>query len=233
MIPRPSRPEYSTTVPSTGQKVRYQPFTIREEKALILAAEGKDPDEITNAIRICLQNCITSPQDINIDALALFDIEYLFLKTRAKSVGEKVELIVTDPSDPSYSVEHAINIDKIGVEKNKQHTDLIEIDDVKIKMKYPNLSFFAEGINVGNYEDSFNVLTRCISQIIVGDEVYNKSDMTKDELVEWLEGLSTKHYAELIKFFTTMPKLKHSFTLKNKNTGKDFTISLEGLSDFF
>ncbi len=112
------RPEYSTTLPSTGKRIKYQPFSVKEEKVLILAAESNDPDEIINAITNVLQNCVTTPADFKVEELALFDIEYLFLKTRAKSAGEKIKLKVTDPNDQTFTKEHEINIDKITVEKN-------------------------------------------------------------------------------------------------------------------
>ncbi len=118
-LPKPARPEYSTTLPSTGKRIKYQPFTVKEEKVLVLAAEGSDPDEITNAISNVLTTCITSPTDIKISDLALFDIEYLFLKTRAKSAGEKIQLKVQDPDDLTFVADYEINVDKIGVKKQK------------------------------------------------------------------------------------------------------------------
>ena len=115
MIPKLTRPEYSTTIPSTNKKIKYHPFTVREEKVLMLAAEGGDQDEIVNAVTSCLQNCISSPTDIDVESLALFDIEYLFLKTRSKSVGEVINVIVTDPDDEAFSTDVEVNIDKIGI----------------------------------------------------------------------------------------------------------------------
>ena len=232
-IPRPSRPEYSTTIPSNGKKIRYQPFTIREEKALILAAEGEDADEIANAVVNCIKNCVTSPTDFDVESLAIFDIEYIFLKCRAKSVGEKIDFILRDPSDETFSIEQSVNIDKITVTKDKNHTDLIDIEGMKIKMKYPDISFFTEGVNISNITTSTTALTRCISQIIVDEEVFNRVDMTDEELTEWIEGLSQKQYNALLEFFVTMPRLSHKLTARNTNTGKDFSVTLEGLSDFF
>ena len=127
MLPRPTRPEYSTTIPSTGKKVKYNPFSVKEEKILVLASEGNDTEEITNAIVNVLQNCITSPSDLKIEDLALFDIEYLFLKARAKSVGEAINLRVTDPDDETYTVSHSINIDRIGIDRTQDHSNVIFI----------------------------------------------------------------------------------------------------------
>jgi len=233
-LPKNIRPEYSTTIPSSGKRIKYQPFSVKEEKILILAAETQDTDEITNAVSNVLTNCITSPQDFNVDELALYDIEYLFLKTRAKSVGEKITVTITDPEDPTYKVDHDINIDKIGVVKDKKHTDTINIsEDVVIKMKYPDINFFNDGVNINDIASSITLIGKCVSQLVVGEEVFNKVDMTESELTEWLEGLTQSQFQKIIEFFTTMPKLSHTITLKNKKTDKEFTVKLEGLQDFF
>ena len=233
-LPRPTRPEYSTTIPSTGKKIKYSPFTVKEEKVLILAAEGGDEDEITNAVINILKACINSPADIDIESLALFDIEYLFLKTRAKSAGEKVTVMVTDPDDETYSTPTEIYIDKIGVKKTEGHTDIIDIsDDMKLKMRYPDITFFTSGIDVTNFNSSLNLMGRCVSSIIVDDEVINKTDMEEGEIEDWLEGLTREQFDKITKFFETMPKLEHKLTLHNPNTDKDFSITLRGLADFF
>ena len=233
-LPKNIRPEYSTTIPSSGKRIKYQPFSVKEEKILILAAETQDTDEITNAVSNVLTNCITSPQDFNVEELALYDIEYLFLKTRAKSVGEKITVTITDPEDPTYKVDHDINIDKIGVVKDKNHTDTINIsEDVVIKMKYPDINFFNDGVNINDIASSITLIGKCVSQLVVGEEVFNKVDMTESELTEWLEGLTQSQFQKIIEFFNTMPKLSHTITLKNKKTDKEFTVKLEGLQDFF
>ena len=233
-LPKPIRPEYNTTVPSTGKKIKYQPFSVKEEKILVLAAESQEPDEITNAITNVLERCVTSPVDFKVDDLALFDIEYLFLKTRSKSAGEKITVNVTDPDDETCKIEHEINIDKIQVKRNKDHTDVIQVSDtVSVKMRYPDISFFNEGVNTDSIGATTALVARCISQLIIDDETYVRADMSDDEVMEWLDGLTTEQFAKLGDFFSTMPKLSHSFTLKNPKTGNDFTIVLEGLADFF
>ena len=234
-LPKNIRPEYSTKLPSTGQRIKYQPFTVKEEKVLVLAAESSDPDEVTNAITNVLRNCITSPSDLRIDQLALFDIEYLFLKTRAKSAGEKIDIRVTDPNDEDFTVDHEINIDKIGVKRNENHTNLIDLNEnCKIKMRYPDISFFNEGIDLSSIQTQIQLMARCVDQVIVDeDEVIDRSEMTDNEVEEWLEELTTEQFKKIAEFFQTMPKLSHSITVKNTNTGKDFTIVLEGLQDFF
>ena len=233
-LPKNIRPEYTTTVPSTGKRVKYQPFSVKEEKILVLAAEGGDTDEITNALTNVLENCVTSPAEFKVSELALFDVEYLFLKARSKSAGEKIKLNVTDPEDETFTTEHEINIDKIGVEKTEGHTDLIKVsEDVAIKMRYPDISFFNDGVNIASIEDTTKLIARCVDSIVMGEEVYNSVDMSSGELDEWLDGLTTEQFQKISEFFQTMPKLKHSFTIKNTNTGNDFTITLEGLADFF
>lgn len=232
-LPKPVRPEYSTTIPSNGKRIKYQPFSVKEEKILILASESQDIDEISNAISNVLTNCITT-SEVKVDDLALFDIEFLFLKTRAKSVGEKLTVKVTDPDDPSYTVDHEIDIDAIKVSKNKDHSDIVVIDDkTQIKMKYPDIQFFAEGINVTSITDRLDVAARCVKQLVIDEEVYNPSDMTLDEIEEWLEGLTSDQFAKIMNFFMSMPRLSHKITLSNPNTGKKFSVTLEGLSDFF
>ena len=233
-LPKSIRPEYSTTIPSTGKKIKYQPFSVKEEKVLVLAAESQDLDEIANAITNVLEACITSPADLKVSELAIFDIEYLFLRTRAKSAGEDLTVRISDPSGDNYSVEHTIQIDKIQVQKTTGHTDLIDInDDVKVKMKYPGIQFFTEGLKIDGYEESLKTVSKCISQIVIGEEVYNQVDMTEDEAEEWVEGLTTEQFSRILEFFKTMPKLKHTIKKKNPNTGNDFVVELEGLADFF
>ena len=232
-LPKPSRPEYTTTIPSTDKKVKFQPFSVREEKVLILASESQDNDEIANAITNVLESCVTSP-GFKVSDLALFDIEYLFLKARAKSVGEKLEVNVTDPGDKTYSVLHSIDVDKIQVQHNKDHKDLIELGEgTAIKMKYPGIDFFVEGVSLNNITDRLDLAAQCVQQIVIGDEVYNREDMSNGEIQEWIEGLMPAQFNKVMEFFITMPRLAHKFTLTNANTKKKFTIELEGLSDFF
>lgn len=233
-LPKSIRPEYSTTIPSTGKKIKYQPFTVREEKVLILAAETQDPDEITNAVTNILETCVSSPSDFKVKELALYDIEYLFLRARSKSVGEKIQLTITDPNDDTYTVDHEVDVDKIKVVKDPKHTDTIKLDEeVIVKMRYPDITFFNDGYDLSNIAGSIDLISKCISSIVAGEEVFNRSDMTDAEVVEWVEGLTQAQFKEIVNFFMTMPKLSHTITLKNKNTDKNFTVKLEGLQDFF
>lgn len=232
-LPKHIRPEYSTKLAATGKTIKYMPFSVREEKVLVLAAESEDNDEITNAITNVLNNCITTP-DIKVEDLALFDIQHIFLKCRAKSAGEKLKLKVKDPNDESFEVEHEIHLEKIQVEKTEGHTDLISIsNDVKVKMKYPGIQFFADGLAMDGIQEVANSIAACISQLVVGEEVFNRSDMTDEEIKDWVDDLQQKDVESIVAFFKTMPKLRHSFKLRNTKTDKDFTIQLDGLQDFF
>jgi hypothetical protein len=232
-LPKPSRPEYSTKVPSTDKSIKFQPFTVREEKILILASESQDNDEIANAITNVLESCVTTP-GFKVSDLALFDIEYLFLKARAKSVGEKLEVQVTDPGDETYTTTHEIDVDKIQVQKNKDHKDFIKLDeDTAIKLRYPGIDFFVEGVSLASISERLDLAAQCVEQIVIGEEVYNREDMTTNEIQEWIEGLTSVQFTKVLEFFVTMPKLAHKFTLTNPKTKKKFSIELEGLSDFF
>ena len=142
--------------------------------------------------------------------------------------------MVTDPSDETYTTDHSINIDRIGIDKDPDHSPVIFLaEDVQVKMKYPGIEFFAEGVDMSSIATSIDTIARCVESITHGDEVYHCVDTTKKEISEWLEGLTTEQFRRISNFFATMPKLRHSFTVTNENTGKDFRITLEGLSDFF
>lgn len=233
-LPKHIRPEYSTTIPSTGKRIKYQPFSVKEEKILVLAAESGDTDEITNAVSNVLTNCVTSPADFSVESLALFDVEYLFLKARSKSAGEKITVVLRDPNDSDFAVEHEIDIDKIAIKKDDKHTDLISINkDTKIKMKYPDISFFNEGIQLNSIPQTTELIARCIESIVIGDEVYSSVDMERGEIEEFIEGLTTKEFNLITQFFVTMPRLRHTIKKRNENTGEDFVVLLEGLADFF
>ena len=232
-LPKFVRPEYNLTIPSTGERIKYQPFSVREEKVLILAAESQEPDEISNAIRNTLERCVTTP-GFKVDDLALFDIEYVFLKCRSKSAGETIKVTVQDPSDETFTLEHEIEIDKIKIEKTKDHSDLITLDEnTKVKMKYPDISFFEEGIQMDNVDAMTKTVARCIGSIICGEEVHNQADLEPGEIEEWVDGLTQVQYKALTDFFESMPKLRHKMKFTNTNTKKEFTIVLEGLADFF
>jgi hypothetical protein len=239
-LPKIATPTYELILPSNKKKISYRPFLVKEEKILILAMESGNPDEITRAVKDVLKECVLT-RGIKIDTLPSFDIEYLFLNIRAKSVGEAVELIVTCPDDGETQVECTIDIRDIEVKFPKEHTSEIKVDDsIMVKMKYPSLQEFIDNNFNFNTTDSketinksFEIVASCVDMVYTKDESWSASDVTKKELVEWLETFDANQFKEIEKFFDTMPKLTHVLTVKNPNTGKDNEVVLEGLSSFF
>ena len=238
-LPKINTPTYEMTLPSTGKKIRYRPFLVREEKILIMAMETENMAEITNAIVTILSECILS-KDVKVEQLATFDIEYLFLNVRAKSVGETVEVNVTCPDDGETQVEMAIDIDTIKIQKTKGHKNIIQLDDeLSMKLKYPSLEQFV-GSNFETNESgeseiaqSLSMITSCIEMVYSQEESWEAADCTKEELDEFIGQLNTKQFKEIEKFFTTMPKLSHKIVVKNPNTGVESEVVLEGLAAFF
>ena len=158
----------------------------------------------------------------------------MIMITRSKSAGEMSDIKITDPNDPTFTTYYSINIDNIVVKKDKNHRDLLDISEgTFVKMRYPDISFFNEGIDLNSISSQIELIGRCVSQIICDEEVYDSSDISSAEITEWLEGLTSEQFKKIGDFFSTMPKLSHSITLKNTNNGEDFTVVLEGLQDFF
>ena len=236
-LPKISTPTYELVLPSTGKKVKYRPFLVREEKILILALESENTKQITTAIKSILKECI-STRGVKVDDLPTFDIEYLFLNIRGKSVGEALDLMVTCPDDGETQVPVKIFIDEIQVQKDSKHTQDIKLDDtLTLRMKYPSLNQFIQN-NFDFSEDdsvdaSFNIISSCIDQVYNEDESWAASDCTKKELKEWVETLNTNQFKEVESFFTTMPKLSHTVKVKNPKTKVESDITLEGLTSFF
>ena len=240
-LPKIATPTYELTLPSNKKKISYRPFLVKEEKILILAMESEDPMEVTRAVKNVLKECVLT-KGIKIDSLPSFDIEYLFLNIRAKSVGESVELLITCPDDGTTQVECSVNIQEIQVKIPEDHTSEIKIDDsIVVKMKYPSLQEFIDNnFNFSNASDSketinksFDIVASCIDMVYSKEESWSASDVTKKELVEWLETFDSNQFKGIEKFFDTMPKLTHVMTVNNPNTGVDNEIVLEGLSSFF
>ena len=237
-LPKINTPTYELTLPSTGKKIKYRPFLVREEKILIMAMESEDMTEITNAIVQILSDCILT-KDVKVEQLATFDIEYLFLNVRAKSVGETVDVNITCPDDGETQVEMSINIDSIKVQKTRGHKNIIKLDDeLSMKLRYPSLEQFVEN----NFEtaegtsevgQSLSMITSCVDMIYNQEESWEASDYSKKELDEFIEQLNTKQFKQIEKFFTTMPKLSHTIAVKNPNTGVESEVVLEGLASFF
>ena len=226
------------TLPSTGKKIKYRPFLVREEKILIMAMESENMSEITNAIVQILSDCIVS-KDIKVESLATFDIEYLFLNVRAKSVGETVDVNITCPDDGETQVEMSIDIDSIKVQKTRGHKNIIKLDDeLSMKLKYPSLDQFVENNfeteeGASEINQSLSMITSCVEMIYNQEESWEASDYSKKELDEFIEQLNTKQFKQIEKFFATMPKLSHTIAVKNPETGVESEVVLEGLASFF
>jgi len=234
-LPKINVPLYELVIPSTGKKIKYRPFVVKEEKILLLAMESDNEDEVTNAIVQIINNCVESR--IKVDELSTFDIEYIFLNIRAKSVGEVLEFSITCPDDGETQVEVEVNIDDIKVEKDDNHTDTIDLDNgYHIKMKYPTLKYVMnkKDRNSKSVVDStFEYAVDCIEQIYNSEEVWEASNSTKKELSEFVENLNTKQYQKLQEFFNTMPKLKHTVKIHNPKTSVESDVTIEGLASFF
>jgi hypothetical protein len=237
-LPKISTPTFELELPSNGKKIKYRPFLVREEKILIMALESEDMKQISSAIVQILSDCILT-KTVKVQELSTFDIEYLFLNVRAKSVGESVEVNITCPDDEETTVQMEIDIDTIKVQKNSEHSNIIKLDDVlSMKLKYPSLDQFVENNfevneNETDVDKSLSMITSCIDIIYDAEDSWNASDSTKKELDEFIEQLNTKQFKEIEKFFTTMPKLSHTVIVKNPKTGIESEVVLEGLASFF
>ena len=238
-LPTIATPTYELTLPSTGKKVKYRPFLVKEEKLLILALDSKDQMEITNSVKDVLKKCVLT-RGVKIDDLPTFDIEYLFLNIRAKSVGEDINLVVTCPDDKKTEVPVTIYVDEIEVIKSKEHSKDITLDkDMTLRMKYPSLNQFIE--NNFDVEDTpqvtvdktFQLVADCMETVFTKEDAWDSNDYSPEERMQFIEQLSSKQFKEVEKFFATMPKLSHTIEVTNPNTKKKSSIVLEGLADFF
>ena len=236
-LPRIATPKYELELPSSGETVYYRPFLVKEEKLLVLAMESEDMKEITTAIKSVLKSCIQT-RGVKVDALPTFDIEYLFLNIRGKSVGEEVEVKLIAPDDGVTEVDVSIPIDEIQVEKNDKHTRQIKIDDnLMMEMKYPSLNQFISSnfdFNEKNrMEQSFDLIATCVDKIYSEEEVWAAADCTKKEIIEFLEQMNSTQFKQIETFFETMPKLSYTVKFKNPKTKKTNEVLLEGLASFF
>ena len=235
-LPKITTSEYELELPSNGKTVKYRPFLVREEKILILALESANQKAITNAVKQVIKECVLT-KGIKIEQLPAFDIEYLFLNIRGKSVGESIDLLVTCGDDGETEVGVTVPIADIQVVKSEEHTKDIEIGDGwTVKMKYPSLSQFIETNfteSADTVEKSFQVIASCIDIVYNKDDMFAAADCTKKELKEWVESLTSQQFQKIEKFFETMPKLTHTLKVVNPKTRKENTVVLEGLTDFF
>jgi hypothetical protein len=236
-LPKINTPTYELELPSTGQTIRYRPFLVKEEKLLVIALESEDNKQITNAIKSVIKNCILA-KDIKVENLPTFDIEYLFLNIRGKSVGEEVEVNIICPDDNETNVLVSIDLDEIKVQKNEEHTNKIKVDNsIMMEMKYPSLEQFIKTNfdfkNENAMEQSFDLIASCIDKIYTEEEVWSTSDVTKKELTEFLDQMNSSQFKEIEKFFETMPRLSHKIMVTNPKTKVESEVVLEGLASFF
>lgn len=236
-LPKIVTPEYDLVLPSTQKKITYRPFLVKEEKLLVLALESENTKQITTAIKYVLKSCILT-RGIKVEKLPTFDIEYLFLNIRARSVGEEVEVKIVAPDDGETNVTVTIDLEDIQVQTNENHTNKIKLDDtLMMEMKYPSLEqFISNNFDFEGETDinqSFELIASCIDKIYNEEDVWSTDDCTKKEVVDFLEQMSSTQFKEIEQFFETMPKLSHTIEITNPSTKVKSTIVLEGLSSFF
>ena len=236
-LPKIATPTYELELPSTGETIQYRPFLVKEEKVLVIALESEDTKQITTAIKTVIKNCIKT-KGIKVDTLPTFDIEYLFLNIRGKSVGEEIEVNIICPDDGETEVSVTIDIDSIQIQKSDEHTDKIQLDDdIMMVMKYPSLDQFIKNnfdFNEKNVMDqSFDLIASCIESICTEEDVWATADCTKKEVNEFLESMNSSQFKGVEKFFETMPKLAHTVSVTNPNTKVKSDVVLEGLASFF
>ena len=235
-LPKINTPTYELSLPSNGKKIKYRPFLVREEKILIMALETENQKQITDAVVQILDACIMT-RGVKIQTLATFDIEYIFLNVRSKSVGETINVNIICPDDEKTSVEVPIDLESIKVKKDKSHTNIVKIDDnLSLKLKYPSMDQFIES----NFEstdetikNTMKLITSSIDMIFSEEESWNASESTEKELEDFIEQLNSKQFQTIEKFFDTMPKLSHRVKVTNPKTNVESTVILEGLAAFF
>jgi len=234
-LPKLTTPTYELEIPSTDEKVKYRPFLVKEEKILMMAMESKASADITQAVKDIVKECTFDK--VKIDTMPMFDVEYIFLQIRSKSVGEVSKLKLLCPDDGKTYADVELNLNEVKVQVGDDHTNKIDLgNDMGMIMKYPTIDSFSEsGIRDINPSNMLEVISTCILQIFEkkGEKVYHTKDQTKKEVTDFIEQLNTKQFKDVQKFFETMPKLKHNIKIKNPKTKKESEITLTGLNDFF
>ena len=236
-LPKIATPTYELTLPSNKKKIKYRPFLVKEEKLLVLALESDDSKQITNSIKAVLKSCIET-RGVKVELLPTFDIEYLFLNIRGKSVGEEVEVNIMAPDDGETEIPIVIQLDDIQVKEGEGHDKKIKLDDnLMMEMKYPSLDEFIKNnfdlkADV-DIDKSFELIASCIDKIFNEEEVWSTSDCSKKEVISFLEQMNSLQFKQIEKFFETMPKLSYQVEVTNPKTEVKSTVVLEGLSSFF
>ena len=238
-LPKIATPSYELELPSTGKTIQYRPFLVKEEKLLVIALESQDTKQITNAIKAVIRSCVLT-KSVKVENLPTFDIEFLFLNIRGKSVGEDIDVKIICPDDEETEVTINVNLDDIKVQKSEGHSKQIKLDkDLMMELKYPSLNEFVKSNFDPNDTDrsamdqSFDLISTCIDKIYNEDEVWAASDCTKKEIKDFLESMNSSQFKQLETFFDTMPKLSHSIKVTNPKTKVESDVVLEGLASFF
>tara|TARA_E500000178_G_scaffold219967_1_gene217071 strand:- start:18 stop:731 length:714 start_codon:yes stop_codon:yes gene_type:complete len=234
-LPKLNTPTYELEVPSTDEKVKYRPFLVKEEKILMIAMESKDNAQIINAVKDIVKSCTFEKVDVS--SMPMFDMEYIFLNIRAKSVGEISKIKVLCPDDKTTYANIELDLTEVEVQVGDDHTNKIELtDDTGMIMTYPTIdSFLDSGIEKIDANNMLDVIGSCVLQIYEnkGEKVYQAKDQTKKELTEFIESMNSGQFKKLQSFFDTMPKLTHTIQVKNPKTKKTSDVKLTGLNDFF
>ena len=230
-LPKLETKTYTLTLPSTGKDINYRPFLVKEQKTLMLAQESKDSKEIMNAVASLIDTCTFGKVDAH--KCPLFDAEYIFLRVRGKSVGDKVDLVATCPDDEETKVNFTLDLNDIQVQMTDEHTNTIEInDEVKMVFNYPILSSTTAYAKDQRADIMFDVVRDCVKEIHFGEDIYNKVDLSKKDLNDFIDSLDTEQFTKVLKFFETMPKLRHVVEVENPKTKVKNEILLEGLENF-
>ena len=231
-LPKLNSANYELSLPSTGKTIKYRPFLVKEQKALMIAQESEDEKVIENTFAQIINDCVAD--NIDPHKMPMFDIEYVFLKIRSKSVGEIAELRVTCPDDGETTVNVSIPLEEVGVQMKEDHTNVITLtDDVSVIMRYPCLGDM-KGFNaLGETKSLFEMIKRCVHEIHDGEEVYRRVDISDKELDEFIDSMSSKNFEEVGNFFSSMPKLSYEIEVENPKTKVKSVIPIEGLQSFF
>jgi hypothetical protein len=235
-LPQVVLPTYELEIPSSGKKIKYRPFVVKEEKILLLALETNDEKEVENAVRNLLKGCIQT-RGVKIEDLTIFDLEYIFLQIRAVSVGETVEMNITCKDDNETTARYVLNLSEVKVTKPEGHSNKIMLSDTMgMIMKYPSFDDFVRTSILGaapTADGVIETMAGCVDQIFDGEEVYDSSTTSKKEFVDWIEGLTNQQFEQVRQFFEDTPKLEHIFSLENPNTGVVSEYTISGLTNFF
>ena len=238
-LPKIATPSYELELPSTGKTISYRPFLVKEEKLLVIALESEDTKQITNAIKAVIKSCVLT-KGIKVETLPTFDIEYLFLNIRGKSVGEEIDVNLICPDDNETEVSVSVNLDDIKVQKPEGHSNQIKLDNnLMMELKYPSLNEFIKNnfdpndTSKNPMDQSFDLIGSCINKIYSQDEVWAAADCSKKEITDFLDSMNSSQFKEVEKFFETMPKLSHTLKVLNPKTNVESDVVLEGLASFF